>query len=92
MIHRRVRIRSGRASREAARAERDTRVRIGGGIGRVLTLRTGEVLSVTDWRAAINDIGLTQDIADAILKGARAYRKENGELPAGIARDTERSV
>ena len=25
-------------------------------------------------------------------KGARAYRKENGELPSGIARETERRI
>jgi hypothetical protein len=80
------------ADRIAQRTERDTTVRIGGGFGRVSTLRTAEILIITDWRAAIEDIGLTQDIADAILKGARAYRKENGELPNGISRETERRI
>jgi hypothetical protein len=81
-----------KADRIAQRTERDTTVRIGGGFGRVSTLRTAEILIITDWRAAIEDIGLTQDIADAILKGARAYRKENGELPNGISRETERRI
>jgi hypothetical protein len=81
-----------RADWAAQQAERDTKVRIGGGFGKVATLRTAEVLAITDWAAAIEDIGLTQDIADAILKGARAYRKENGELPNGISRHEDRRI
>jgi hypothetical protein len=81
-----------RADRIAQRAERDTTVRIGGGFGRVSTLRTAEILIITDIHAALDDVGITPDIADAVLKAARAYRKENGELPNGISRETERRI
>jgi hypothetical protein len=82
----------GRASRELARADRDTKVRIGGGLGKVSTLRTVEVLIITDIHAAIEDVGVTEAIRDAVLSAARAYRKENGELPSGIARETARRI
>ncbi|HLK83133.1 MAG TPA: hypothetical protein VKT99_16790 [Xanthobacteraceae bacterium] len=81
-----------RAGRAAARAERDAKVRIGGGFGKAATLRTAETLVIADVHAAIEDIGLTQDIADAVLKGARAYRRENGELPAGISATYEKRI
>jgi hypothetical protein len=81
-----------RASRFADRAERDTKVRLADGAGRASTLRTTEVLTVTDWRAAIEAIGLTDKIAEAILAGARAHRKETGSLPPGISRTTERAI
>jgi hypothetical protein len=81
-----------RADRTAQRAELDATVRIGGGFGRVSTLRTAEILIITDIHAAIEDVGVTQDIADAVLKAARAYRKENGELPNRISRQTERRI
>jgi predicted glycosyl hydrolase (DUF1957 family) len=80
------------AARAAERAERDTHVRIAGGFTRALGLRTREILTVTDWKAAIEEIGLTDAIRDAILIGARAYRKEFHELPEGIASEFERAV
>jgi hypothetical protein len=81
-----------KAGRLADRAERDTKVKIGGGFGKAVSLRTTEILTVTDWKAAIEEIGLTPDITDAILKGARAYRKENDELPSGIKASYERTI
>lgn len=81
-----------RQQRAAALAERETKVRIGGGITRSLSLRDRETLSVTSAEAAVKAIGLTIDIADAILKGARAYRKLHGELPPGIESKTERTA
>lgn len=81
-----------KAGREAARAEAATHVRIAGGYGRAISMRTVEALTVTDWQAAIEDIGLTHDIVDAILKGARAYRRENHELPAGITSTDDRKI
>jgi hypothetical protein len=81
-----------RAGRDLARAERDTKVRIGGGFGKVSTLRNKEVLTVTDWKAAIEEIGLTDRIAEAILTEARLFKKNMGELPAGIAASFERSL
>jgi hypothetical protein len=81
-----------RAGRVAQRAERDSRVRIGGGFGKVATLRTVETLIITDIHAALDDVGMTPAIADAVLSAARAYRKENGELPNGISRETDRRI
>jgi hypothetical protein len=81
-----------RADRAAQRAERDTKVRIGGGFGKVTTLRTVETLTVTDWQAAITEIGLTDRIKDAILTEARAFRKDMGELPSGVTATYDRSL
>jgi hypothetical protein len=86
-----------RADREAARAERNATVRIGGGFGKVSTLRTVEVLTVTDWRTAIEDMtgesGAPPTVViDAILTAARAYRRENNELPSGISATHERRI
>jgi hypothetical protein len=86
-----------KADRELGRAERNATVRIGGGFGKVTTLRTQEVLTVTDWQAAIADMldddGLIPEcIHDAILTAARAHRKMFGELPTGIGREEERKI
>ena len=81
-----------KADRIAAEAERDTRVRIGGGFGRTMTLRTKEVLTVADWQAAIGEMGATETIKEAIITSARAYRKMFNELPAGITATQERSI
>jgi hypothetical protein len=81
-----------KAARQAGLAERDSKVRIGGGFTRSLTLRNKETLIVTDAVTAINAIGMTLDLEAAILKGARAYRTIHGELPDGIESKTERSV
>jgi hypothetical protein len=81
-----------KAERTAARAERDTHVKIGGGFGRALSQRTHEVLTITDVHAAIDDMGLTEPLREAILTAARAYRKAIGELPDGIVSHQERSL
>ena len=77
------------AAREAARAERDTRVRSGGGFRKALSTRTKEVLTLQNWQAAIDEMGLSESLIEAILKEARAYRKASGHLPAGIIRTEE---
>ena len=86
-----------RASRFAQRAERDTRVRVGGGLGKVSTLRSKEILSVTDWKTAVDEMRdddgeIPAVIADAILTAARAYRKAFERLPAGISQSFDRSI
>jgi hypothetical protein len=80
-----------------ARAERDTKVRIVGGIGKAISLHDDETLIVTDWKAAISqmiddDGDLPKDITEAILKAARAYRKAFRELPNGITATFDRSL
>lgn len=79
-----------RTDREAARAERETTVRLNGGFGRAVSMRKSETLVIDDVAAAIAAVGLTEAISDAILVSARAYRKLNGKLPAGVSAVTER--
>lgn len=80
------------AEREARRAERDTKVKIGGGFRRALTRKTKETLEVTDWHDAIAFLGLTDRIKEAILTEARAFRQEFEELPPGITPTYDRSL
>lgn len=81
-----------KANRAAARAEHDTQVRITGGFNNAISLREKETLTVTDWQAAITEIGLTDAIREAILTSARAYRKAFKELPEGITATYDRSL
>ena len=81
-----------RAERQAIRAQEATHVRLTGGFGKAASLRTHEILAVTDWRAAIEEMGLTDPLREAIITAARAYRKAFGELPDGISRTKERSI
>jgi hypothetical protein len=85
-----------KADRISQRAEKAMKVRIGGGFGKVSTLRNKEILTVTDWKAAISE--MTDDgelpavISDAILTAARAYRKAFDQLPEGISVSFDRSI
>jgi hypothetical protein len=81
-----------KADHVAARAERDSHIRIAGGYGKAMGLRDRETLTVTDWQAAITELGLTDLIRDAILTSARAYRKNFRELPEGIVATYDRSL
>lgn len=74
-----------KAERAAAIAEKETKVKIGGGFSRSISLRKKETLSVINPAEAITEIGLTKDIAGAIIKGARAFKKLIGRLPRGIS-------
>ncbi len=79
-----------RTDREASRAEKQIPVRLNGGFGRALSMRSKETLTVSDAHAAIAAMGITEAIAEAILTSARAYRKLHGSLPAGVSAVTER--
>lgn len=81
-----------RASRFAARAERDTKVKLGGGFGRAATLRTAETLHLDSYNLAIKAIGPNDKIRAAILSAAREYRETHGVLPAGVSATTERKL
>lgn len=76
------------AQRIADLAKRETTVKITGGFTRAMGLRAKEELIVVDGAAAISDIGITDDIREAILKCARAYRRIHGELPSGVVKKT----
>lgn len=80
------------ASRDAARAERNAHVRIGGGIGRAASLRTVETLVVTDAAKALAALGLTPDIEEAIVKSARLFRKLRSVLPEGVIATHEKTL
>lgn len=82
-----------KATHQAALAEKDTKVRLGGGFLRSTSLKDKEIgLIVTQPLTAINAIGITEDIKEAIRKGARAYRKLHGELPPGVEAEIERVI
>lgn len=81
------------ADRAASIAERDTHVRLPSQLGgKALSMRTAETLILNDPIAAINAIGVTENIRDAILSAARSYRKLMGELPPGISSDRKRQI
>lgn len=79
-----------KASRFADRADRDTKVKLGGGFGRAASLRTVETLHLDSYGQAIKAIGPNEKIEAAILSAARDYRKTHGELPLGVSATTER--
>lgn len=81
-----------RQSRFAARAERDTKVKIGGGFDKSASLRSVETLHLDSYGMALKAIGPNDKIRDAILSAARDYRKLHGELPAGVSATFERKL
>ena len=78
--------------RQANVAERDADVRLSGGLGRSISVRTTIKPVCDDYKAAIKAMGLTDGIRDAILTSARAYKKLNGAWPKGISEIEERSL
>jgi hypothetical protein len=81
-----------KANREAALAERESHVRIGGGWKRSASLRDKETLVLDSYSKAITAIGPHQKIEEAILSAAREYRKKHGVLPAGVSAAITRQV
>lgn len=79
-----------KASRFAARAERDVTFRIGDGRGKSLGMRTEKTLILESYSKAIKAIGKNEKIETAILSAARDYRKEHGSLPDGVTETSER--
>jgi len=73
-----------KASRAAALAQKETHVKVGGGFSRAISLRQKETLVAVDPMAAIAEMGTTEEIKEAIIKSARAYRKITGDLPSGV--------
>lgn len=80
------------ASRFADRADRDSKVRIGGGFGRTATLRTAETLHLDSYGLALKAIGPNPKIEEAILSCAREYRTQHGNLPPGVRATQERKL
>ena len=80
------------AARQAALAERESHVKIGGGLSRAVSLKQKETLILDNPIAAIKAIGMTDGIRNAILSAARAYRKLNNKLPSGISVKIEETI
>ena len=82
-----------RADRAAAVAERDSKVRITSAMGgKALSMRSVEVLVISNIHAALKAMAITPKIKEAVLSSARDYRKEFGELPTGIEATQQRSL
>lgn len=82
----------GKADRALARADRDAHVKIGGGWGKSVSLRTAETLVLVSYGRAIKAIGPNETIRDAILTAAREYRRQNGQLPDGVEAEHTRKL
>lgn len=82
-----------RAERQAAIAERAVPVRFKSVLGgKTQSMRTTEVLEISDLDQAIKVLGLTDKIRDAVLSSAKDHRNEFGELPAGVTATFKRSM
>lgn len=81
-----------KAEREAARADRETHVKIGGGFGNAASLRTKETLVLVSYGRALKAIGPNEKIEAAILSAARDYRKQTGNLPDGVEAQITRAL
>jgi len=81
-----------KAVRAEAIAEKDTKVKIGGGFTKALSMRTQVALLVIDPVEAVKAIGVNEWLTEAIIKSARAYHKLNNKYPPGIEAKTERRV
>lgn len=79
-----------RAQRAEALAEKETKVKIGGGFTKALSLRTQVTLLVTDHVEAVRALGSNEWLNEAIIKSARAYFKLNNKYPPGIEAKAER--
>ena len=76
--------------REAKVAEKDAHVKLGGGFGRAMSLKTKETLILDNALKAVEVIGVTDKIREAILSAARDYRRLNNRLPDGVSSITEK--
>ena len=79
-----------KSARIVARAKKQLNVRHNGGFGRAVSMRNSETLLLHNAVEAIEAMGVTEAIKEAILTSARAYHKLNGRLPAGVKAETER--
>ena len=68
----------------SARAAKEVNPRIGGGIKRALGLRKKESLHITNAISAIEDMGVSDKLAEAIKTAARVFEKQHGRYPVGI--------
>lgn len=77
-----------RVAREAARAEKATKVKVGGGFRRAAGLRTETTLTVDDPATALLAVECTDEIREAIIKAAKSYHQKIGAWPPGVSATT----
>jgi hypothetical protein len=79
--------------RTAARAEKETHVRVKSAFGgRALAPRAETILTIDDPCKLITAMGLSERTADSLRTDARAFFKETGEWPEGITATKDRSI
>lgn len=81
-----------KAEREAKRAERAVDVKLPGGFRRALYLKDHETLIVVDADQALEHMGWSERMIEALLKDAREFRRQHGKLPNGISSKEERKI
>ncbi len=80
-----------KAQREVARAQRETKIKVGGGFGRAMTFHKETELFVTNPEKAINILGWSEPVLEVIRKEAVKYQRKHGHLPDGVfAKTTSR--
>lgn len=87
-----------KAGRAAQVAEKESHVKVSGGFTRAASLRKVKVFHLYGENhveaavLALRAVGLTEDIAIAITKAAKAYYEEWGEIPPGFIMHEERKI
>lgn len=89
---------AARAKRDADRAERDAKVRVSGGIGRAMSLRTKRTLRIASLGALLKALTIPEETRDALLAAClkvltpaiKGFRAQHGRLPDGVVEDEER--
>ncbi len=84
--------RADKAMRQATFADRETKVKVGGGFRRAVSLRNFEAIHIADAMEVLNAVGFTEGIKTELLKAARAYKRLKGEYPPGITVTIERGI
>lgn len=79
-----------KAERQAALAERETKVKIGGGFTRAFSLKERKVFMVDDPIAAMQALKEVPIVIESLIKAARAYEKFHGVCPPGIRIELDR--
>jgi hypothetical protein len=84
---------ANKLGRVAGRAERETAVRVASTLGgRAQTSHAFKVFTVIDIHAAINAMGPTPKILEAVISSARDFYAAHEEPPAGVTVTKERSI
>ena len=79
-------------SRFAARAEKETNVRLGGGFAKASGLRTIRTLVLDDAYALLESVKITDELRAALLTAARAHKKATGEWPRGVHEEIDERI